>query len=65
MSDEAKKPDLLYSAKAIAGHLGVPTPTVYHLTETGRIPHFKIGKTLCSTRSSLDAAIENLADSKK
>ena len=49
--------NLLHGVKAIAAHLGVRPRQVYHHAATGRIPTFKLGKTVCSTRSSLDASI--------
>ncbi len=53
-----EKPDLLYGALAIADFLGVKRGVVYHLVETGRLPHFKVGKTVCARRSKLLAAFE-------
>ena len=53
-------PDLLYGARAIATYLGVKTSVVYHLTETKRIPHFKVGAVVCARRSKLDAAFDDL-----
>jgi hypothetical protein len=53
-------PDLLYGVQAIANYLGLKPRAVYHLTATDRLPHFKVGKTLCSRRSRLLAALEDL-----
>ena len=55
-------PDLLYGAESIASFLGVTRPTVYHLTETGKLPHFKIGKTVCARRSKILAALDQLEE---
>jgi excisionase family DNA binding protein len=52
--------DLLYGARAIAGYLGVSQKQVYHLIETKRIPAFKVGKVVCSRRSTMDAALDHL-----
>jgi excisionase family DNA binding protein len=51
---------LLYGAKAIANYLGVPRRVVYHLMETGHLPHRKIGRTVCATLSSIDAALQRI-----
>ncbi len=53
-------PDLLYGASAIAAYLGVKRGVVYHLIETNRLPHFKVGKTVCARRSTLARAIAEL-----
>ena len=63
MTDTSSPPagaDLLYGAHAIAAFLGVKTRAAYHLIETGRIPHFKIGKVVCSRRTSLAAKLDEL-----
>jgi hypothetical protein len=52
--------DLLYGARAIADFLGITPKATYHLVEAKRIPSFKIGKTICSRRSTLARAIEEL-----
>jgi excisionase family DNA binding protein len=52
--------DLLYGVGAIATFLGVKKRAAYHLVETNRIPHFKVGKTVCARRSKLMAALEEL-----
>ena len=51
---------LLYGGKAIADYLGVPRRVVYHLMETGHLPHGKVGRTVCATLKSVDAALERL-----
>ena len=60
MEDTAKTADLLYGVPAIADYLGVTKRTAYHLVETKRIPFFRMGKILCSRRSKLMAAMEQL-----
>ncbi|MCJ2080173.1 DNA-binding protein [Methylobacterium sp. J-090] len=44
---------MLYGAKAMAEFLGITTRQVFHLTERGRLPHFRVGRTLCGNRSTL------------
>jgi predicted DNA-binding transcriptional regulator AlpA len=56
------QPDLLYGVPAIARFLGIKQRSAYHLIETGRIPHFKIGKTVAARRSKITAALERLED---
>ncbi len=54
--------DLLNGAEAIAEFIfGDPRKRrqVYHLAQTGCIPVFKLGATLCARRSTLIAFIEN------
>jgi excisionase family DNA binding protein len=53
-------PDLLYGVQAIANYLGVKRRVAYHLIETDRLPVFKIGKTVCSKRSTVSAALEQM-----
>ena len=53
-------PDLLYGVSKIADYLGINRRVAYHLIETGRLPAFKIGKTVCARRSKLTAAIEEM-----
>jgi excisionase family DNA binding protein len=52
--------DLLYGADKIAEFMGVSRPTVYHLTETKRIPYFKMGAVICARRSRLTEALDQL-----
>ncbi|WP_281061114.1 excisionase family DNA-binding protein [Mesorhizobium sp. M1E.F.Ca.ET.063.01.1.1] len=40
-------------ADAIAGYLGFPRRTVYHAVSKGRLPHFRLGETLCARKSTL------------
>jgi excisionase family DNA binding protein len=58
----ATAPDLLYGASAIADFLGIKRGVVYHLVETRRLPHFKVGKTVCARRSKLLAAMDRLEE---
>lgn len=50
--------DMLRGADAIACFLGLSRRQVYHLTETARLPVFKLGAVLCARRSSLLGWIE-------
>jgi excisionase family DNA binding protein len=52
--------DLLYGAHAIAEYLNITVRQAEHLIETGRIPIFKIGRTVAARRSKLNAALEAL-----
>jgi hypothetical protein len=52
--------DFLYGTAAIAAHLGIRHRQAEHLIFSGRLPAFKIGKTVCARRSKLDAAFEML-----
>jgi hypothetical protein len=55
--------DLLTGAEAIATFMGVKPRRVYHLTETGQLPVFRIGTTLCARRSTLRHWIEIMEQS--
>jgi excisionase family DNA binding protein len=57
MTDQA---DLLYGVPKIAEFLGLTKRATYHLIEAKRIPHFKIGATVCARRASLNAALDSL-----
>ncbi len=45
--------DLLYGVPAIAEHLQMTEPQVYHLHAKGEIPTFKVGGKVCARRSAL------------
>lgn len=45
--------DLLYGVPAIAAHLSMTQPQVYHLHTKGELPTFKIGGKVCARRSTL------------
>lgn len=47
--------DLLYGMEAVANHLGMTKRQALHLHEKGDIPTFKMGRTVCSRRSELEA----------
>lgn len=47
------EPDLLFGVDAIAKHLGLTIRQVKHLHETGSLPTFKQGRTVCARRSAL------------
>lgn len=46
---------MLYGCRAIAAHLGVTKRQALRLVELGRLPVFREGRVICSTRPSLDA----------
>ena len=52
---DSGRPDLLYGLDAIAGHLGMTPRQAKHRALTKLIPTFKIERTVCARRSSLDA----------
>ena len=60
MTDTNPPADLLYGASAIARYLGVKPRAAYHLIETRKIPFFRIGKVVCSRRTSLAAKLDEL-----
>lgn len=47
--------DLLHGLPAIAGHLGIGARQAAHLKDTAGLPTFKLGKTVCARRSTLNA----------
>lgn len=49
----ARDTDLLHGVPAIAEHLNMTRPQVYHLHNRGALPTFKMGKTVCALRSAL------------
>jgi hypothetical protein len=51
---------ILYGARAIATFLGVTENATYHLINKKRIPHFKIGKTVCATKDGLLTAFRRM-----
>jgi len=58
MTTESAPPGmLLHGMQAIADFLGVARRVAYYMAETGQIPTFKIGRTVCANRDSLSAAI--------
>jgi hypothetical protein len=44
---------MLYGAKAIATFLGIKPRQAQHLLEQDRLPHFRVGRVLCSTKGKL------------
>lgn len=46
--------DLLFGAGAVAGAVGLTRRQVYHASECGHMPLFKIGTTICARRSTLN-----------
>lgn len=51
--ENENKADLLYGAAPIAGFLGITEKQARHRIDTGHIPTFRIGGTICATRSKL------------
>lgn len=49
--------DVLYQVSAIAAFLGMPEKAARHRIATGEIPTFKIGRSICARRSTLNAWI--------
>ena len=61
MTDTVTIPrEILHGARAIADVLGVTEKAVYHLIERGRIPHYRLGRTICARRSHLLAQADDL-----
>lgn len=50
-----KRPDLCHGYEEIGRHLGLSARQAKHLSETGQLPTFKLGRIVCSLRSKLDA----------
>ena len=55
MTDSVDEPasDVLYGVAAIAGYLAWTERQVLHRHETGELPTFKMGRTVCARRSTL------------
>jgi hypothetical protein len=56
--------DLLHGVPAIAAHLNTTAKAIYHQCEQGRLPVFRMGRTICARRSTLAlhfAALEEAA----
>lgn len=53
--EKADGADLLYGAPAISDFLRLRERQTRHLIEKGFIPTFKIGKTVCASRSALSS----------
>lgn len=58
-------PDALYGLKAVAAHVGMTFRQAKHRAATGELPTFKMGKTVCASRASLDAWLVGLAAQSK
>ncbi len=58
MNNALTNADLLYGAIAIARFLGIMPRQTRHLSFTGRIPTFKIGRNVCARKSTLTAWLE-------
>ena len=57
MTDAPATPvgDLLHGVGAIADHLSMTRKQVYHMHDRKQLPTFRIGRTVCATRSGLAA----------
>jgi excisionase family DNA binding protein len=64
-AEAPSRSDLLYGAAAIADFLGLTNKAVYHLLAAGRLPHFKVGRTVCARRSSVLAAFERMEENQQ
>jgi hypothetical protein len=53
MKASPESADILYGVKDIAQYLGLTSRQTEHRILRGSIPTFKIGRTVCSTRSCL------------
>lgn len=51
--------DMLRGADAIADFMGMKRRQIYHLTETSRLPVFRVGSVLCARRSTLLGWVED------
>lgn len=45
--------DLLHGVPAIAAHLNMTTKAVYHMHDQGKLPTFRMGRTVCARKSTL------------
>jgi hypothetical protein len=53
-TDNTLRDDLLAGAEAIAAHTGLGLRKVYYLHQTGKLPTFQLGATVCARKSELD-----------
>ncbi|KAB0570593.1 DNA-binding protein [Brucella pituitosa] len=60
MEQDKEGADLLYGAVPIANFLGITEKQARHRIETGHIPTFRIGGTICSRRTSLRAWLADM-----
>ena len=56
-SEDTATPLTLVTAEELAATLNVSRSTIYHLTQAGRIPHYKTGRLV---RFNLDAVLNAL-----
>lgn len=52
--------DLLYGVPAIAEFLGITERQARHRVATNQFPSFNIGKTICSRKSTMAAALDRM-----
>ena len=55
MAEARHEQDLLYGMEAIASHLGMGKRAALWQHEQGKLPTFKMGRTVCARRSALAA----------
>lgn len=61
MEQDKEGADLLYGVGPIATFLGMPEKPTRHRIDRRQIPTFKIGGTICATKSSLREWLADLA----
>lgn len=52
--------DLLHGVPAIAAHLNMKAKAVYHMHDQGKLPTFRMGRTVCARKSTLAAHFAKL-----
>lgn len=50
--------DLLYGAPAIARFMGLSDRQVYHLSDFGGLPTFRVGRKVCASKGDVNAWLE-------
>ena len=60
MTEAVVEREILRGAREIATFLGCTEKAVYHLIERGRIPYYRIGRTLYARRTHLLAQADQL-----
>lgn len=58
--DDRNDLGIAYGAEAIASILGLTRKQIYHGSERGYLPVFRIGNTLCARRRTLRRWVEDL-----
>lgn len=57
-----KKSDLLIGVKAIGTYLNMTRPQAQHRIDNGTIPVFRLGGTICTRESTLDAWLTKMME---